>query len=217
MTANKHSRIASCLLQVLMIAALSLLAHSQQLPAGAATTGSSAAGVSPTDTALPASQIIELLNQKPELMVDLKRLAAEQLQAQGLNVQEDSITDEMLLGKIVSDASVRANITLWLEARGYVTAADVEQARAQNPSSDDEDNLSTSGTNTRLAGSSDAALSQLLASGGDLTNAENASSLSSDDLTGAGTLASNGIAAGEQAHLALNEAEHYPDNRHCKS
>lgn len=193
MTANKHSRIASCLLQVLMIAALSLLAHSQQLPAGAATTGSSAAGVSPTDTALPASQIIELLNQKPELMVDLKRLAAEQLQAQGLNVQEDSITDEMLLGKIVSDASVRANITLWLRARGYVTAADVEQARAQNPSSDDEDNLSTSGTNTRLAGSSDAALSQLLASGGDLTNAENASSLSSDDLTGAGTLASNGM------------------------
>src|SRR6202012_3947741 len=74
-------------------------------------TSVSSAGTPGADSSLSAAQIIELLQQKPELMVDLKNLAAEQLQAQGTPIQADSITDEMMLGKIASDASVRANIT----------------------------------------------------------------------------------------------------------
>jgi protein involved in polysaccharide export with SLBB domain len=163
------------------------------------------AGATAADSALPASQIIELLNQKPELMVDLKRLAAEQLQAQGLNVQEDSITDEMLLGKIVSDANVRANITLWLRARGYVTAADVEQARGLNPSSDEDDQSASTGTgSTRLSGGSDAAaLSQYLASGGSLADAQGAPSLSTD-LTGSEPFVTNGTQPSTSKRTSLS-------------
>ncbi len=136
--------------RLLLIILVSSFAHSQQQSMSTAATDASSAmpsagGAPSTDGALPASQIIELLNEKPELMVDLKRLAAEQLQAQGIAIQEDSITDEMLLGKIVSDASVRANITLWLRARGYVTAADIEQAKTSSLDSEDDDgSLSTS-------------------------------------------------------------------------
>lgn len=89
--------------------------------------------------ALPADQIIELLHEKPELMIDLKRLAAQQLQSEGIPVQEDSITDEMLYSKIVSDASVRANITMWLRARGYITAADIQRSRLDSSDSEEND------------------------------------------------------------------------------
>lgn len=91
-----------------------------------------------TAAALPADQLVELLREKPELMIDLKKLASEQLQAQGIAVQEDSITDEMLLGKIVSDASLRANVTLWLRARGYISTMSTRPS-ASAALTDDED------------------------------------------------------------------------------
>jgi protein involved in polysaccharide export with SLBB domain len=189
MTSNKHCRTVASFLGTLLFVALSSGAYAQQLPIVNPTSSNVSTGTAATDSALPASQIIELLNQKPELMVDLKRLAAEQLQAQGLNVQEDSITDEMLLGKIVSDASVRANITLWLRARGYVTASDIEQARATALGGDDESD-STLGSNARIPGSSDAAVN-LLAPGSDLTDMTAAASLPSD-LSGADNIAATG-------------------------
>ena len=113
----------------------------QSLPATGVTEGYGV--VSPTppggDAALPADRIIELLREKPELMIDLKKLSAEQLQAQGLAAQEDSITDEMLLGKIVSDPIVRSNITLWLRARGYITTADIQRSKMTPVESDEDD------------------------------------------------------------------------------
>lgn len=166
MTVHKTQSFAAWLSQLLLIVLLSSFAHSQQQSMSPAATDTSSAMPS-ADGALPASQIIELLNQKPELMVDLKRLAAEQLQAQGIAIQEDSITDEMLLGKIVSDASVRANITMWLRARGYVTAADIEQAKS-SPDSEEDGSLSSMQTSSGMAGTSDSQISQLLASRPDL-------------------------------------------------
>jgi len=90
--------------------------------------------------ALPADRIIELLREKPELLIEVKKVAAERLQAQGVDVQEDSITDELLFSKIVSDANLRSGLTLWLRARGYVSDADIQQARAV--SLDDEEDSS---------------------------------------------------------------------------
>ena len=89
-------------------------------------------------TSLPAEQIIELLREKPELMIELKKVAAEKLQAQGVDVQEDSITDEMLYGRIASDAELRNSLTMWLRARGYVSGADVHQTASAVLDSDDE-------------------------------------------------------------------------------
>jgi protein involved in polysaccharide export with SLBB domain len=159
--------------RLLLIILVSSFAHSQQQSMSTAATDASSAmpsagGAPSTDGALPASQIIQLLNEKPELMVDLKRLAAEQLQAQGIAIQEDSITDEMLLGKIVSDASVRANITLWLRARGYVTAADIEQAKTSSLDSEDDDGSLSTQPLSSMSTTSDSQISQLLASRPDL-------------------------------------------------
>lgn len=77
---------------------LTLAATSQQASLTAPSPDTVTAAVSSKVGAaagLPADQLIELLREKPELMIDLKTLAAEQLQAQGVAVQEDSITDEM--------------------------------------------------------------------------------------------------------------------------
>ena len=177
MTVQKTQSFAAWPARLLLIILVSSFAHSQQQSMSTAATDassamSSAGGAPSTDGALPASQIIQLLNEKPELMVDLKRLAAEQLQAQGIAIQEDSITDEMLLGKIVSDASVRANITMWLRARGYVTAADIEQAKSSSQDSEEDDSSSSMQTSmqmsTGMSATSDSQISQLLASRPDL-------------------------------------------------
>jgi protein involved in polysaccharide export with SLBB domain len=168
MTANTRYKLVARLCPLLLILVLSSLAHSQELPDSTTSPADSPSAATPsTDGALPASAIIELLREKPELMVDLKHQAAEQLQAQGVQIQEDSITDEMLLGKIVSDASVRANITLWLRARGYVTAADIEQAKAGQQDSEDDDNQSSLPSMPRMPTGSDSNLSQLNASRAD--------------------------------------------------
>ena len=174
------------------------LAFSQQLPGGptAAAESSPAAAAPGADASLPASQIIELLREKPELMVDLKRLAAEQLQAQGIAIQEDSITDEMLLGKIVSDASVRANITLWLRARGYVTAADIEQARAATPDSEDDAGSSSLQPSSRMSAGSGSEITQLLASHPELGQpGETLPSSISSDSTGSEALRTSDLTA----------------------
>jgi protein involved in polysaccharide export with SLBB domain len=162
--------------------------------AGAAPT--SAASDATAGSALSADQIIELLHEKPELMVDLKRLAAEQLQAQGVPVQEDSITDEMLLGKIVSDASVRSNITLWLRARGYVTAADIEQSRSGASDMEDDDSRAQLSSSTSAASQSQ--ISQLIGAGADL--AQPALSLPSSSR--GDTEAGGAAAAGELPELS---------------
>ena len=178
MTGHKY-RYFTFLLTGLVLILGSNTARAQQPSSSAATSADTSASTATpgADSALPASQIIELLREKPELMVDLKKLAAEQLQAQGVSIQEDSITDEMMLGKIVSDASVRSNITMWLRARGYVTTSDIEQAKSGTADSDEGDDTSMPlQSSPRIPGASESDIAQLLASRPDL--AQSASGLS---------------------------------------
>ncbi len=88
--------------------------------------------------ALPADQIIGLLQAKPELLLELKKVAADRLQAQGVAVQEDSITDDMLFSRISSDANLRAGLTVWLRAHGYVSDSDIQQAKGGLMNSDED-------------------------------------------------------------------------------
>jgi len=81
---------------------------------------SSSSEAIPMSSALTAAQIDDILQQRPELVVELKSLLADQLQQQGINLQADSITDEMLYQQIATNPSLRANITTWLRSRGYV-------------------------------------------------------------------------------------------------
>lgn len=79
-------------------------------------------------SSLTAGQIGEILQQKPEVVIEIKSLIAEQLQQQGSDTQADSISDEMLYRQISSSADLRSSITLWLRARGYISSADLQSA-----------------------------------------------------------------------------------------
>jgi protein involved in polysaccharide export with SLBB domain len=133
-------------LVVLLIVVLCRLANAQQTqsdtgsPTGAASTNgtspsqsedSSGIGVLTSvssENSLSAAQIISILQDKPEVVVELKSYAADQLQQQGIDTNADSITDEMLYSQISSNADLRKNITLWLRGRGYIS--DVNSGRS---------------------------------------------------------------------------------------
>ncbi len=76
---------------------------------------------------LTASQIFSILQEKPEVVIELRSVVATALQQQGVAVQEDSITDEMLYSQISSSAAVRTDITSFLRARGYISEADLQR------------------------------------------------------------------------------------------
>jgi protein involved in polysaccharide export with SLBB domain len=228
MTGHKHFLHAFLLTGLLLVIAPGTVSAQQQQPSsssssssstGDADTSASSAGTPGADSALPASQIIELLREKPELMVDLKKLAAEQLQAQGVPIQEDSITDEMMIGKINSDASVRANITMWLRARGYVTTADIERSKSDAADSGEDDNSSMSlQSSPRMPGDSDSDITQLLASRPDLTQSANGLSPSSrgdlesmPDLTASNSQLPNGQGSETSSKAAKRSANAKPD------
>ena len=140
-------KLRGCFL-ALSFALASASAHlhaQQQVPPGAvdARPSSSAVMTSQDDSfenhaadtraVLTASQITDLLRDKPEIVVELKQLTADQLQQQGLKVQSDAITDEVLYNQIAASRPLRIAITNFLRARGYTTGPDVS-------SSDGEDN-----------------------------------------------------------------------------
>ena len=80
-----------------------------------------------TDLTLPATAIIGILKSRPELIIDVKRVTAESMQAQGVDIRDDAITDEMLFLRISTDANLRKELTSWLWTRGYVTQTDLER------------------------------------------------------------------------------------------
>lgn len=99
--------------------------------AGADQTKSSAVGLG-GDAAAPlsASQILAVLQQQPDALVELKSLMADLAQQQGTQLQSDAITDQMLYSKIASSPELRANITTFLRARGYITDVGLESSVA---------------------------------------------------------------------------------------
>jgi protein involved in polysaccharide export with SLBB domain len=76
-------------------------------------------------TVLSTDQILTILQEQPDALVELKSLVADLAQQQGTPIQQDSITDEMLYNRIASSPDLRANITTFLRARGYVTDSDL--------------------------------------------------------------------------------------------
>ncbi len=71
-------------------------------------------------TLLSANQIIATLHQRPEIVVDLKQVTSQFFARQGLALQEDSISDEMLFKVIASNIGLRRDLSAWLRARGYI-------------------------------------------------------------------------------------------------
>jgi len=81
-----------------------------------------------TSTALSANEIIGIFHEKPEVMVDLKRVMAEYFLKHGIAVEENSITDESFFSNIAANSGLRQTVSLWLRARGYATDADFAES-----------------------------------------------------------------------------------------
>ncbi len=88
----------------------------------------SAANGTRSSEALPTGQILALLQMRPEVLIETKNFLADQLTQQGVPTQADSISDEELFSQIASSADLRAGLTTFLRARGYVSQADVQTA-----------------------------------------------------------------------------------------
>ena len=73
-------------------------------------------------TALSAEQIITILQDRPQVTIELKSLLA-QMQPPGSEIQADAVTDEMLYSQIAASKEVRQSITVFLRARGYISDA----------------------------------------------------------------------------------------------
>jgi protein involved in polysaccharide export with SLBB domain len=87
----------------------------------------SATGSASPRTTLPAGRILAILQEKPEVVIELKSLLADRLTEQGVPTQPDSITDETLYSQIASSVEVRVAVTNFLRARGYVSDTDIQR------------------------------------------------------------------------------------------
>ena len=96
--------------------------ESPQGDRGASTSSSSFAA----PRALSSDQIIHILQQNPDLVVELKSQVADRLQQQGTQIDANDISDEMLYSQIATNSDLRANITTFLRARGYVSQDDFQ-------------------------------------------------------------------------------------------
>jgi protein involved in polysaccharide export with SLBB domain len=114
---------------------------------------------------LSAPQIEAVLDEQPEAMVEIKGLVADQLQRQGFKIQADAIDDEALYREIAQSAALRAAITNFLHARGYLPSGLV----ASLPISDRDRSMSGSVSETEpsLRDDSDALTELPLALGTD--------------------------------------------------
>jgi protein involved in polysaccharide export with SLBB domain len=81
---------------------------------------------------LSPDRIIDILQQNPDLMVELKSLVADRMQEQGVQISGNEITDEMLYEQIATNSGMRAGITSFLRARGYATADDAADANQED-------------------------------------------------------------------------------------
>src|SRR5579862_553009 len=87
----------------------------------------------PSSSALSSDQIINILDQSPDLLNELKSQLADQMEQQGVQIDPSDISDQMLYSQISTSARLRANITTVLVARGYVTESDLA-AGGESPS-----------------------------------------------------------------------------------
>ena len=93
--------------------------------------GASDSGEVPLQVSLSASQIISILQTRPELMVEMKDLLAQTQHNTNAGLA-DSITDEMVYSQIVSDKDLRQSVTIFLRARGYVNDDDLQRGIARS-------------------------------------------------------------------------------------
>lgn len=86
------------------------------------------------DGSMPAETLIQVLRNNPEAMVEVKSVIADAAQQQGVSVQPDALTDQQVYSQLETSAKLRASVTQFLRARGYISEANMEQARQADKS-----------------------------------------------------------------------------------
>lgn len=89
-----------------------------------------------SQTALSAERIINILQESPDLVVELKSELADRMQQQGVQVDPNQISDQELYSQISSNANLRASITSVLRARGYISDDDLQSVASPFMQSD---------------------------------------------------------------------------------
>jgi protein involved in polysaccharide export with SLBB domain len=97
-------------------------------------------------TPLSADQITAILEQSPDLVVELKSQLADRMQQQGIQIDANDISDQMLYDQIGTNADLRASISTVLRARGYVAEGDLQSEGANGTQNDDAGTQSPSQT-----------------------------------------------------------------------
>ncbi len=91
--------------------------------------GSSGSSSSPqVPSTLSSDQIIQILQQNPDLVVELKFQVADRLQQQGTEIDANDISDQMLYNQIATNADVRASTSTFLQAHGYPSSGGLPAA-----------------------------------------------------------------------------------------
>jgi protein involved in polysaccharide export with SLBB domain len=85
---------------------------------------------------LSAEQITAILDQSPDLVVELKSQLADRMQQQGIQIDANDISDQMLNDQIATNASLRASVSTVLRARGYVSDGDLQSVATSTADSD---------------------------------------------------------------------------------
>ena len=90
-------------------------------------------------SSLTAAQIISILQQKPELVVELKSLVADQLATTGRTRHRPTRSrTRCSSARSRPTPHLRSSITIWLRARGYVSAADMDRLLSSSAAEDEE-------------------------------------------------------------------------------
>ena len=96
----------------------------------------STSGIQAPQSVLSSDQIDEILQANPDLMMELKSQLADRMQQQGVQIDPNDISDQTLFKQISSNATLRANITTVLRARGLVSDDDLQSLGSRGSSDD---------------------------------------------------------------------------------
>jgi protein involved in polysaccharide export with SLBB domain len=97
-------------------------------------TASSESDSLPAESGMPAEQLIQVLRNNPDAMVEIKSVVADGARQQGVSVQPDALTDRQVYSQLETSASLRASVTEFLRARGYISDAEIENAHWRHQS-----------------------------------------------------------------------------------
>ncbi len=99
-----------------------------------------------SSTVLSADQIIQILQEDPDLLMVVKNQIADRMQQQGMQIQAVDISDDAVFHQVSADAGLRATLSRSLEARGYLP-----QGASSEPMGIASQNQSVSGQLDSLA------------------------------------------------------------------